>query len=137
MERFLVQPVIGIHHLVIDPGGVAQALVDPFAVAAVLLVDDLNDIGVLRGVAVADGGGVILGGAVVHQDDLNVAAAGQQGADTLVHVVGGVVAGNGKGDELLGHVGHLSLSISVLGRAETVRQLLLGKALENTKFFQF
>ena len=100
LEGPLVQPVVGVHHLVIQAAGVAQALVDALAVAAVLLVDGPDDVRVLRGVAVADGGGVVLGGAVVHQDDLNVLPAGEQGLDAVIHIGGGVVAGNGEGNEL-------------------------------------
>ena len=66
------------------PPGVPDALVDPLAVAAVLLVDGPDDIGVLLGIAVADGGGVVLGGAVVHQNDLDVVAPLEQGLHTVV-----------------------------------------------------
>ena len=93
-----VQPVVGIHYLIIDSPGIADALVDPLAVAAVGLVDGPDNVGVLFGVAVADGGGVVLGGAVVHQNNLDVLPPLEQGLDAVVHVGRRVVAGDGKGD---------------------------------------
>ena len=104
-QGFGVQPVVAVHYLVIKAGGVADALVDPLAVAAVLLMDDPDDVGVLVGVRVADGGGVVLGGAVVHQDDLGVRAGGEQGVDAVAHIGRRVVARHGKGDKLLFHNG--------------------------------
>ena len=56
-----VQPVVGVHHLVVKAPGVADALIDPFAVAAVLLVDGPDDVRVFCGPCVALGGGVVFG----------------------------------------------------------------------------
>ena len=95
-----VHPVIGVHHLVVDTPGVPDALVDPLAVAAIGLMDGPDDVGVLLLIPVADGRGVILGGAVVHQTDLNVVPAGEQGAHAVIHVGRGVVAGHRECDEL-------------------------------------
>ena len=50
---------------------------------------------------VADGGGVVLGGAVVHQDDLNVVAPLEQGVHTVLHVGRRVVAGDGEGNQFV------------------------------------
>ena len=61
--------------------------------AAVLLVDDPDDIGVLLGIAVGDGAGVVPG-AVVHQDDFHLVASLQEGVDAVLHVVLRVVAGD-------------------------------------------
>ena len=104
-KGFGVQPVVAVHHLVIKAGGVADALVDPFAVAAVLLMDGPDDGGVFGGVLVADGGGVVFGRAVVDQDDLGVLAGGPQGVDAVAHIGRRVIARHGKGDKLLFHNG--------------------------------
>ena len=74
-----VQPVVAVHNFIIDAGRMADALVDPFPVAAVLLVDGTDHTGVFGGVLVADGRGVVLGGAVVDQDDLGIRAGGSAG----------------------------------------------------------
>ena len=94
-----VQPVVTVHHLVVQAGGVADALIDALAVAAVLLMDGLDDGGVLCGVLVADGGGVILDGTIVHQNDLGLLACAQQRFDAVTHIGCGIVAGHGKGDK--------------------------------------
>ena len=98
-----VQPVVAVHHLVINAGGIADALVDALAVAAVFLVDGPDDGGVFGGVFVADGGGFVLGGPVVHQDDLGILTGGEQGVDTVAHISRGVITGHGKSNELLIH----------------------------------
>ena len=49
-----VQPVIGVHDLEVDAGGIADALIDALAVAAVLLMDDADDGGVLFGVGIGN-----------------------------------------------------------------------------------
>ena len=99
-----VQPVVAVHYLVVQAGGVADALIDALAVAAVLLMDGLDDSGVLCGVLVADGGGIILDRAVVHQNDLGLLACGQQRFDAVTHIGCGIVAGYGKGDKFLLHI---------------------------------
>ena len=93
-----IQPVVRVHHLVVQAGGVGQALVYALAVAAVGLVDDPHHIGVLFGIPVGNGGGVI-GGAVVHQDDLGLIAGLQEGFDAAVHIGGRVVAGHRERDQ--------------------------------------
>ena len=42
---------------------------------------------VLGSKLIADSGGVVLGGAVVHQDDLGVFPGGQKGLDTVAHII--------------------------------------------------
>ena len=93
-----VQPVVRIDHLKVHAGGVADALVDTLAVAAVLLMDHADDGGVLFGVGIGDFAGVILG-AVIHQDDFGFLAGGQQCLDAVVHISGRIVARHGKGDK--------------------------------------
>ena len=103
-----VQPVVGVHHLIIQAPGVADALIDPFAVAAVLLMDGPDDVRVLCGPFVALGGGVVFGGTVVHQDDLRVLPGGEQGFDAMVHIGRGIVAGDGEGDNFI-HIPSLQI----------------------------
>ena len=103
LEGVGVQPVVAVHHLVVEAGGVADALVDALAVAAVLLMDGLDDGGVLGGVLVADGGGLVLHGTVVHEDDLGLLPGGEQRFDAVAHICRRVVARDGEGDQFLSH----------------------------------
>ena len=94
-----VHPVVRVHHLIIDTGGVAQSLVHALAVAAVGLVDHPDDVRMLLRVAVRDGAGLVRR-AVVYQDDLHLVAAGEQGVNTVGHVRRRIVARDGKGKQL-------------------------------------
>ena len=81
-----------------------EGLHDGGAVASVLLVDGLDDAGVTLGPGVGLGGRVVLLGPVVDDDDLDVlgvAGSLEDGLDAVVHVVGGVVAGDAKRDYLV------------------------------------
>ena len=93
-----VEPVVGVDDLEVDAGGIADALVDALAVAAVLLMYGFYDGGVLFGVGVGNFAGVVLG-AVIHKDDLGVLPRGEQGLDAVIHIGSRVVARHGKGDE--------------------------------------
>ena len=93
-----VQPVIRVHDFEVDAGGIADALIDALAVAAVLLMDDADDVGVFFSVGIGDLAGVVLG-AVIHKDDLGVLPRGEQSLNAMVHICGRVVARHGKGDE--------------------------------------
>ena len=64
-----------------------QALVHTLAMAAIGLVNDPHHIGILFGIPVGNGRGVI-GGAIVHQDDLGLVAGLQEGFDAVVHIGG-------------------------------------------------
>ena len=96
-QGLLLQPVVGIHHLVVESRGVAQPLVDPLSVAAVGLMNGPDHRGIFRGVSVADGGGIVLGGAVVNEDDLHLLSPGQERVDAFFHIGRAVVAGHRKG----------------------------------------
>ena len=85
--------VSGIHDLELLAGGSLQTGVDAGAVAAVFLVDDLDDVGILGGIAVADGTSIVLG-AVVDDDDLHPLAAAEQGLDAFFHVVLRIITGH-------------------------------------------
>jgi hypothetical protein len=100
-----------------------QALVDALTMAAVFLVDRPDDAGVLGGIAVSNGGGVILG-AVVDNDDLHPLAAGEQTVDTLFHVVLGIVAGDGDGKQFHGQhpLTFLMIRTVYICRAEKARK---------------
>ena len=106
-----IHPVVRVHYLIVNAPGVADALVHALAVAAVLLVDGPDDVGVLLLIPVADGRGLVFGGAVVHQNDLNVVAPLQQGVHAVLHVGRRVVTGDGKGDQLIHVVLSLHLAI--------------------------
>ena len=102
-EGIDVQPVVTVHDFVVQTGGVADALIHTLAVAAVFLMDGLDDGGVLGGIFITDGRGVVLYGTVVHQNDLGLLSGRKQGLDTMTHICRRVVARNGKGDEFLLH----------------------------------
>ena len=94
-----IQPVVGVHDLIIEPGGMPKPLIHALAMTAVGLMDGANDVRVLPGISVTDGRGVVLGGAVVHQYDLNVLAAGQQRVHAFFHIGGAVIAGHRKSNQ--------------------------------------
>ncbi len=102
-EGIDVQPVVTVHDFVVQTGGVADALIHTLAVAAVFLMDGLDDGGVLGGIFITDGRGVVLYGTVVHQNDLGLLSGRKQGLDAMTHICRRVVARNGKGDEFLLH----------------------------------
>ena len=93
----LVDPVVAVHHLEKDAGGISQACVHRLAVAAVLLVDRLADGGVFPGILVRDLGGAVPGGTVVHDNDLHLLAAGQERLNTVFHIRLRIVAWNCNG----------------------------------------
>ena len=97
-DEIAAERVVAVDGLEVFAGGVAQALIDAFAVPAVLLMDDPYDAGILRGVRVGDGAGIVFG-AVVNDDDLHPVAAGEKAFDALVHVVLRIVAGHGNGQQ--------------------------------------
>ena len=102
-EGVVVKPVVGVDDLEVEALGVLEGGQHRHAVAAVLLVHGLDDVGVavlpLESLLV----GVVLGGAVVDDDDLHVVgvvAALKDRGDAVVHVLGGVVARDAEGDGL-------------------------------------
>ena len=111
-EGDFVQPVVAVYHLIIQAGGVADALVDALAVAAVLLMDGLDDGGVLGSVLVADGRGLVLHGTVVHEDDLSLLPGGEQRFDAVAHICRRVVARDGKSNEFLLHKNKLLIVLA-------------------------
>ena len=118
-----VQPVVTVHHLVVQARGVADALVHALAVAAVLLMDGLDDGGVFGGVFVADGRGLVLDRAVIHQNDLCPLAGRQQRLDAVAHISRRVVAGHGKGNELLIHILNCSFKFDLQFRRTGGRRM--------------
>ena len=73
--------------------GLRPAIIGLIAAAAVLLMNDADDGGVLFGVGVGNFAGVVLG-AVIHKDDLHVVAAFQKRLDTVLHVSLRIIAGD-------------------------------------------
>ncbi len=116
-ERRLVQPVVGVHDLVVQPLRVPQPLIDARPVPAVFLVDGPDEVRVAGRPRVALGGGVVLGGAVVDEQDLRLRPGGQQRLDAVVHIVRRVVAGHGEGDEFFHSALNLVSGANRPGRA--------------------
>ncbi len=107
LECLCVEPVVGVDVLEVRALGHAHSRHHGLAVTAVLLVNRTDDVGIALGPLVCLLGGVILGGAIVHNhnlDVLGIAGPLKYGGDALVHVGCRVVAGDAKGDGLL-HVG--------------------------------
>ena len=100
-KRFAVEPVVRIDDLEVKPLRVADALVDALAMAAVLLVDHADDVGIFFGPGVGNGAGLVLG-TIVHQDDLGFGPGGQQRFDAAVHIGRRVIAGHGECDQFHG-----------------------------------
>ena len=97
--RLRVHPVVGVHNLEIQARGVCKTRHHRVAVAAVFLVDGPHDAGIPAFVVVGDFRGIVLG-AVVHDQDLHLVAAGQQGFHRVAQVVLGIIAGDGDGQQL-------------------------------------
>ena len=113
-QRLAVEPVVGVDHLEVGALRVLERLEHRHAVAAVLLVHGLHDVGVARLPGKRLGQRVILGRAVVDDDHLHVvgmAAALDNRRDAVVHVGSRVIAGDAKGYGLA-HVAH---ALSLLG----------------------
>ena len=86
-----VGPVVGVDVLEVDAVGVGDGLHDGNAMAAVLLVNGLHDVGIALLPLVGLGRGLVLGAAVVDDDDLyviGIVGAHEDGLDALVHVGG-------------------------------------------------
>ena len=112
-----IQPVVGVHHLVVHACGVPESLIDPLSVPAVGLMDHPDDPRMLRRQPVADGRGIILG-AVVDQNDLDPVAAGEQSRHAFFHISGAVVAGNRKCDQFHVILSFLFRSVILLYKCE-------------------
>ena len=95
-----IEPVVGVDHLEVEARRMGEPRVHRAAVALVGLMDGADDVGVLVLPAVADGRRVVLGRAVVHEQDLDVLAAGEQRLHAVIHVGCRVVAGHGERDGL-------------------------------------
>ena len=94
-----VHPVVGVHHLEIQARGVGETRHHRVAVAAVFLVDGPDDARILAFIRIRDLRRVVPG-AVVHDQDLHLVAARQQGFHRMVQVVLGIVAWDGDGQQL-------------------------------------
>ena len=98
-----IEPVVGVDHLEVQAGRVGKAGVDRLAMPAVFLVNGLDDARVAFLPRVGFFSRVVLGRAVVDDDDLDVVEAGlpaasQQRFYAFVHVFRGVVTRNGERD---------------------------------------
>ena len=95
-----IQPVVGVDHLEVEAARVREPRVHRAAVALVGLMDGADNVGVLVLPAVANGRRVVLGRPVVHEQDLDVLAAGEQRLHAMIHIGCRVVAGHGERDGL-------------------------------------
>ena len=95
-----IEPVVGVDHFEVEARRMGEPRVHRAAVALVGLMDGADDVGVLVLPAVADGRRVVFGRAVVHEQDLDVLAAGEQRLHAVIHVGCRVVAGHGERDGL-------------------------------------
>ena len=92
-KGLFIHPVVAVHDLEVTAPGVFQAGHHRRAVAAVLLMHRTHDAGIQSLVFIRNGSGIVLG-AVVHNQDLHLVAAGEQGIHTMAHVVLRVEAGH-------------------------------------------
>ena len=90
---FLVHPVVAVHNLEVTALSVLQSGHYRRAVTAVLLMYRTHNAGVQPFVFIRDGGGIVLG-AVVHDQDLHLIAAGEQSIHAMAHIVLRVEAGH-------------------------------------------
>ena len=119
-HRVLIEPVIGVYDLEVQPLGGSEASVHGSTMAPVFLMDGTNDarVGLLPSISLL--GGVVFGRAVVNDDDLDVVTAGQKRLDTFVHVDGGIVARHRERDGL-----HESYSSTSLSESSSARLMIL------------
>ena len=119
-HRVLIEPVIGVYDLEVQPLGGGKAGVHGSAVPPVFLMDGTNDarVGLLPSVSLL--GGVVFCRTVVDDDNLDVVTAGQKRLDAFVHVGGGVVARHRERDGL-----HESYSSTSLSESSSARLMIL------------
>ena len=104
LEGLRVDPVVRVHDLEIHAVCLGECLEDGDAVAAVVLMDCLDDGGVLLLPLQRALQGIVLGGTVIHNDDLHVfgvIGALEDRADAVVHVLDRVVARDTEGNRFL------------------------------------
>ena len=77
----------------------AKALVDAFSVAPVGLMDGPDDPWILLGIPVTDLWRLVLGGAVIHQNDLHILSPCQQRVYTFFHIRSAIIAGYCKSNQ--------------------------------------
>ena len=94
---FCIDPVITVYYLKVNTGCCPQACIYGLAVAAVLLMDGAADARIACLILVRDLGSVILGGAVVHDQDLHLVSARKQGLDAVSHIGLRIITGNCNG----------------------------------------
>jgi hypothetical protein len=95
-RKITAQNVVRVNNLKILTAGPVKALINTLAVAAVLLMNDTDDVGILLCVIISDLTGTILG-AVIDDNDLHTVSAGQKALYTFFHVLCRIVAGHGYG----------------------------------------
>ena len=96
---FLHHPVVGIHYFKVNAFRVRDAVIDCGSVPSVLLVMRPDDRGMFLCQPVRNGAGSVRG-SVIHDQDLHLFPAREQGAHRALHIRLGVVAGHDAGQQL-------------------------------------
>ena len=98
-----IKPIVGVDHLEVQAGSVRQAGVHRLPVAAVFLMDGLDDARMELLPAIGLFRGIVFDRPVVDDDDLDVVAAliapaCKDGFDAFIHICRGVVTRDGERD---------------------------------------
>ena len=94
LKSFFIYPVIAVYYLKESAGGIAQAGIDCFTVAAVFLVDSPADVRITGSVFIGDLSRSVLGRPIVHDQNFDLRSSGKKSLDAVTHIVFGIVAGN-------------------------------------------
>ena len=92
-EAILIHPVVRVHHLEVLAGCMGEAAHHRIPMAAILLVNGTNNTGIPLLKIIGNFCRPILG-AVIHNENLHILAAGKQGFHGMMQIVLGIVAGN-------------------------------------------
>ena len=93
LKGLLIHPVIAVHHLKKDSGGIPKTGIHCLAMPPVLLMDCPADGRVSSRIFIRNLCCPVLGRAIIHNDDLHLLPARKQGIDTMFHITLRVIAG--------------------------------------------
>ena len=89
-----VDPVIAVHDLIIDARRIAQSRIDGLAVTTVFLMNRPANPRIVSLILIGNLRRIIFCGTVIHDQDLHLIAARQQGFDAVTHICRRIVARN-------------------------------------------
>ena len=92
--RLFVDPVIAVHDLIIDARRIAQSRIDGLAVTTVFLMNRPANPRIVSLILIGNLRRIIFCGTVIHDQDLHLIAARQQGFDAVTHICRRIVARN-------------------------------------------